>query len=559
MKKEKTKKNRKEIIKSITIIFLAIMLVLTFFSNTIMNYSLPEVSATYVYGGSVTSRVRGSGMVESAEDYEVKVDSNMLVSSVKVKVGDTVEADQVLFELESGEAADENTLKEAKETLDSLELEYNKALLSASPSYALDLLEIDSAQAELNDALAKQAIAGTRDNLVAQQLILQQQVDGLTAEVGSLTGALEEAENSEAITLVNTRQEKRDRLDAVKSAISDYEGKIEADPDNKDEYEEKLKKSKDEKKQLTEEIKKLNEQIEGVEIPDLDKMREDIGAKQGELDKAQGDLANLTVQIDSIPTKEEADATVRDKQKALDTLKISLADKQSADKVTKGQEQLELEALKSKVDNQRELVTKLEGGEDKPIEIKAKNSGVIKSVNCIAGDTVTPDLPLAVMAVTGNGYSVSFTVTNEQSKLVRKGQKAEVLNIWGMDIDVTLEEIRADINDPNNSKLLIFSVKGEDVTVGTNLELSVGEKSAPYDTIVPNSAIREDNNGKFVLVVNVKSSPLGNRYILSRTNIDVIASDDTNSAVSGGLMGYEYVVTNSSAPLEPGMKVRLAE
>ncbi|MBR4759295.1 MAG: RND transporter, partial [Lachnospiraceae bacterium] len=59
-------------------------------------------------------------------------------------------------------------------------------------------------------------------------------------------------------------------------------------------------------------------------------------------------------------------------------------------------------------------------------------------------------------------------------------------------------------------------------------------------------------------VVKVKPSPLGNRYVLSRSDVEVLASDDTSSAVSGGLYGYEYVVTNSSKPLEAGMKVRLA-
>ena len=34
--------------KTVAIIFLSIMLVLTFFSNTIMNYSLPQVATQYV-------------------------------------------------------------------------------------------------------------------------------------------------------------------------------------------------------------------------------------------------------------------------------------------------------------------------------------------------------------------------------------------------------------------------------------------------------------------------------------------------------------------------------
>ena len=255
---------------------------------------------------------------------------------------------------------------------------------------------------------------------------------------------------------------------------------------------------------------------------------------------------------------DDANAAVREKQKALDTLILTLANKQTDDKVTQGQAALDLKASKKKVDDQREVVEKLKNG-GQETEIKAKNAGVVKSVNCIAGDTVTPDSALASIAVTGNGYSVSFSVTKEQAKLVKAGQEAEIQNIWGTDMKATLDSIKADIENPDKNKILTFKITGEDVTGGQSLSLSVGEKSSQYDVTVPNSAIREDNNGKFVLVVNVKSSPLGNRYVLSRADVEVLASDDTNSAVSGGLFGYEYVVTNSTKPLEAGMKVRLAD
>lgn len=77
--------------------------------------------------------------------------------------------------------------------------------------------------------------------------------------------------------------------------------------------------------------------------------------------------------------------------------------------------------------------------------------------------------------------------------------------------------------------------------------------------MVPNNAIREDSKGKFVLVVQVKGTPLGNRYKVKRADVDVLASDDTSSGVSGGVYEYDNVVTNSSKPLEEGMQVRLVE
>ena len=49
---------RRDWIKNVAIIFLTVMLVLTFFSNTIMNYSLPEVATQYVQRGTITAKIR---------------------------------------------------------------------------------------------------------------------------------------------------------------------------------------------------------------------------------------------------------------------------------------------------------------------------------------------------------------------------------------------------------------------------------------------------------------------------------------------------------------------
>ena len=54
---------RREIIKTLLIIFLTALLLLTFFSNTIMNRALAEISTERVTAGELTERIRGSGMV----------------------------------------------------------------------------------------------------------------------------------------------------------------------------------------------------------------------------------------------------------------------------------------------------------------------------------------------------------------------------------------------------------------------------------------------------------------------------------------------------------------
>ena len=71
-------------VKDVAIIFLAVMLVLTFFSNTILNRSLPEAANALVQPGTIDSKVRISGTVEARENYDVTISQSRKVASVAV-------------------------------------------------------------------------------------------------------------------------------------------------------------------------------------------------------------------------------------------------------------------------------------------------------------------------------------------------------------------------------------------------------------------------------------------------------------------------------------------
>ena len=127
------KRTRKDWIKNVAIIFLAIMLVLTFFSNTIMNYSLPEVAVKYVESGSITAKIRGTGTVESGDPYYVTIPQQRNVEAVMVRVGDVVEKGQILYvidatSMDSEVSSAENSLVRAQENLQTAREDYNEAV-----------------------------------------------------------------------------------------------------------------------------------------------------------------------------------------------------------------------------------------------------------------------------------------------------------------------------------------------------------------------------------------------------------------------------------------------
>ena len=184
---------------------------------------------------------------------------------------------------------------------------------------------------------------------------------------------------------------------------------------------------------------------------------------------------------------------------------------------------------------------------------------MVTAINVSAGDTVTKDTVVCTIEVPDMGHTLSFSVTNDQAQRLRVGDTATVSNYyWGNEIVATLSNIRIDPKNPQTNKELTFELSG-DVTSGSELTISVGQKSANYDTIVPNSAIRSDNNGKFVLAIEAKSSPLGNRYIAKRVSVEVLASDDNNSAVVADLSYGDYVITTCNSPVKSGDQVRMAE
>lgn len=689
--KEKSKK--RELIKTIAIIFLVVLLLLTFFSNTIMNRSLPEVATGMVNSGTINAKIRGSGTVSANETYEVIINQTREIRSVCVKVGDTVSQGDLLFVLGDVESQE---LQEAQNQLDTLNIEYQKQLLNLSKEYATNDLNVKTLQEDLQKAIqqrdanvvtdaeisyAKGDLATAKNELTQIGLVVdelnamltdneeyqeaQAAVTKWTQEVSNAETAVEtyekqleeletggsvdldrqiadaksalkraettwrsewlayEATIDELIKVVNEKNpsanvalEKPSNRPAPvlnsnaqiyieayltqnvetpppatggeteTRAAADYSGS-----DYKEAYDAVLAAQNDwETKKTT-----LDRLVDDQDIASgsaseqrrviqkkLDEAESELRSAQRELrdaedalEEASSDNSALKEQIKLYEAaKREQDArietlnnqitTLEEKKTAYDAAVATIAEKERAleealngKDIDKQLNDLDLQATRLNIQKQQELVDKYKA-EAIGTEIKANVSGVVSAINVSAGKETTAGSPMAVINVVDRGYTIKIPVTNEQAKQVKVGDTAEVSNYyWGNDIQATLESITSDPDKPGQGKLLIFRITGE-IDDGTTISLSIGQRSANYDSIIPKSALREDTNGHFVLVVTAKSSPLGNRYIATRVDVQVLAEDDTNAAVSGLAQG-DYVITTSSKPLEAGTQVRLVE
>lgn len=660
---EKNTTKRREWVKNAAIIFLTIMLLLTFFSNTIMNYSLPEVATQYVQTGTITAKVRGTGKVEASDPYNVIAKESRVITSVAVKQGDIVEKDQVIYYLEESES---DELTKAEQELEDLELNYMKGLFGAnvSPEVITKVANgnIDSfsqLQAKVTDMqnrleAAKKRVEECQKNV--DDLTLQSTKDTNNAGVSTKNEELTKDQATTDLTEAQNRFEKdkaatiaslNAQIAEVNSQIADLEkllsnAEASAGSGTGNTPPTTSSSSYDgQRKKAIESLKKtVNVILNGLSKPELgnvglteiedaykgvydaikdnkdyqtliadynathmlidniEQNAKDVNNlyanNQTLLSRKKADLANLQKQLAEVQAiTASSDGGVQDAQNRLNQanrniLEITTANSQTsvawqnrladANAALKNAQavydllkeeqtslaadinaELDLSKTNKDIQKKKEEIEKLKE-KSMGSAVKAPVAGTITTVKYVAGETTQPEDVMAVIQPEGKGFTLSISVTNEQAKKVQIGDMAELQNSWYYDdARVMLSAIKPDPDNPGTNKLLVFDVSGSTIQADQSLSISVGQRSQEYELVVPNSAIREDNDGKFILTVESKSSPLGNRYIATRVGVEVLASDDNNSAISAPLYGWEYVITTSTKPVEAGKQVRLAD
>lgn len=680
---EENKVKKRGWVKNAAIIFLSILLVLTFFSQTILNRSLPEVSTASVSSDTINARIRGSGTVTAGDTYEVVLGETRTVEAVYVKVGDAVAVGDKLFLLAD---KDSTELTQAQEQLATARRNYQSALIDmGSADYARENRNIQKLRETLADAQQKLA-AGTvtpeEVNLAAANLkeaqktqkelakavtdaetaysdaqaavaALESQAKTLEDSVEKQDRALEtledelyrlqrgetytqsdlvKAQNALAEakrdyancwdqnkTALNTLRAKAESIlgssggasgatsaedvirqmqalcdgwnnsqleDAYKATTEEYNAfqllkpkytALEKAQEKADSVEAGLKNNESLQTQITQKRQEISDAEETLSDTkrQLKQAKKDLAAKQDELSSADWDLTALKnrqeQQTEAIAAFQETyddlkarsdsyeslKASVDSAETALEDALFALAEQKKNDSKQSAKDQLNLQAQKEEIAKlEKEVAERKENAVG--AEVTAKTAGTVSTISAVAGREVAAGTALATIEVVDRGYTLKFSVTKEQAQKVRLGDKAEISNYWwGSGIDATLTQIMPDSANPSTNKLLVFTLTGE-VSSGDNLNLSIGQKSANYDAVIPSSAVRSDSNGTFVLVLTAKSTPLGNRYTATRVDVKVLAQDDTKSAVSGLSYG-DFVITTSSKPLDAGMQVRMVD
>lgn len=578
------KAKRKDWVKNIAIIFLLIMLVLTLFSNTIKNYSLPVVTMINPSQTTIKEQARGTGTIEAGEKYTVKATESRIISSVAVKKGDHVEKGDVLYYLED---KDSEELKKAEEELKKLETDYLTSLFDGNASdetiikvksgnfeslgsYQARLAKINSEieekkkeKEEYNNYITSLKITKTYEDSLRNTYSIDNIIAAITYQKEIANN--ENISDKEAWELV-----KAEELDTFKTELgkidyilSDYEtlkSEYETNPTSFNVYREiSIDNDRFIDKRVLEMKRNdlqynINQKQSAVYVNDasirelaealayqtyIQTLEKNKNDQESKIEQANIDAySTLVATIDAEITKLEAERT-----KLISDIAA----------------EIKLEKYTDDIEQKKQEVEELKAA-SMGATVLAPVAGIVDNLSYVAGESTEKDKEAASLIMDGKGYSLSITVDLKQAQRVKVGDMGEPTNYWAFEgVSFIVKSIKDDPDSKGKQKIIEFDIEGENITIGQSVTVNVGTKSQVYDLVVPNAAIRKSNEGSFVLTLTVKKTPFGERYIATKIPVTEKASDDTNTAIAGDMTQGDYVIVSATKPLADGEEFRIKE
>ncbi|MFA6337328.1 MAG: hypothetical protein GXZ12_03745 [Clostridiaceae bacterium] len=546
------KKNRKWVIRA-AVAFVLILGLLTFFSNTIMNATIPKVVVESAYRGNLSYTNSQTGTAKAEGVTEVKGIEGREIASVVLSNYDRVSPGDVILTLKP--VTDTTALDTLEEQLLALqrEAEYAARQPSTSVDYSVYLQAIVDAEAALAQANSTLSAAMNREaTLTAAQGVInansstaiaqQAEVDAASASLEAIN--VEISQNQNQISVLDDRIAVFTTLGTPTPSPADP-GVITPTP-------------------VAGSIEELCAQRQAL-VEENEILQANLADAQARLNNAASQLATTNTAIEnanatieaanSLPSVTSAQAAVNTANSALTAAREAYTNIQITTGIAADQAQDSVEDRNENIAELTEQIAELSETME-ATEIRATAAGYIYGMTTAVGDVLVKDQVLLQIIPDNVSCTVSFTFEESVASNFSIGMELSVDSYW---IDkVVIVSIKPDASDPRNKRTVKCSIEGN-VMPGEQITVVADRANSDYDCVVPSSAVYEDNSGTFIYVVEQTSTVLGNKCIVHRVKVTVEATDGARTAISGENIEGAQIVVRSEKPLHDGDRVRLTD
>ncbi|TVX86870.1 efflux RND transporter periplasmic adaptor subunit [Paenibacillus agilis] len=183
---------RKRNIRIAAALFFGLMLLTTFFSNTIQQLTYPKVRTEKAVHQQLSYVIKGEGTLTPRKIESVYDNSGWKVALIEVKVGDKVKKGQRLLTLDTTEARNalldgEAEYKQNQLKLEGLQNEFKAAVYAQSSEEELRKARVALEDLKLGMQIKERKLSGMREALSKQQFVVAP-LDGIVTEVNADLG-----------------------------------------------------------------------------------------------------------------------------------------------------------------------------------------------------------------------------------------------------------------------------------------------------------------------------------------------------------------------------------
>lgn len=582
---------RSRVVKAM-VAFVAVLALLTFFSNTLMNLTIPKVMGAYASRGNLSYSNSARGTITVENQTEVKGLEGRTVDQVKVTNYDTVQAGDTILTLKPIEESED--LQSKRDRLKQLErdAEYDsrtdnttdftsyydsinmaKATLSDAEDtlYAVqnkDAVEEENKQIINEESVKEVSLEATVTEAAKTVEDIQKQIDAIDASIAPLQAQID------VYTALGTPTPtpRPDAPETTEPAATEPETPVPEgttatptpSPSPAPAYDEdgldptsptyEMEKLMLKIRQYEDQKTALQSQLESAKTR-LDEASAELAECQGKIKDAQAEIDALK----QLPSEAAAQNAVTTARNAVNTAQKALSDAQTAAGITEDKARDTAEDREEEIAKLKKQIEELEK-QAKVTEIKAPVGGYIYNITVASGDALTAKTFVTyIIPETDRVCSVSFKFSSQAAQSIQVGMDLEITS--GFIQGCTVQSIKPDPDNPRANKIVKCMVAGNDAWPGEEITVNAGRGNDNYKCVVPSSAVSEDNNGHFVYVIVGSSTPLGDKYTVKRVDVSIEATDGAATAIKGeGLDKYDVmIVVRAEKPLEDGQRVRLED
>lgn len=220
---------------------------------------------------------------------------------------------------------------------------------------------------------------------------------------------------------------------------------------------------------------------------------------------------------------------------------------------------LDLQIQKRQIDNLRRQL-------DEFAVLKSPVDGVITELNAVKGAPIAGGTAAVTVADLSKGLTLKASIEADMAGYIQAGDQTEVLfpALENARIPAKMIEVRdvssaaagADAAESREElKEIRLSLQDKRLQGGERGEFIISKKSSSPATLLPAGAVREDENGSYVLVVQEKKGTLGTEYYLQKAYVEAGDADEESVAIASGVTLLDKVVVFSNKPVADGDRV----